>query len=247
MELTGADLKLLPDCFESLEEKAVFRFDCHKNLPCFTECCRLLDLELSPYDLLRLRHATGLNSAVFLDRYVIIEDEVGEFFPRLFLAMVDDGRASCPFVSKQGCSVYADRPSACRTYPLGRGFRRLASGRSEERFILVRESHCLGFTAEKQQTAGDYCVDQGLEDYHHLNEEMASILNNPGIIKRGPLAPEERATYILFLYDLDTLRFELLNGRISGITPLSAQRLASSIDKELLRWAIEWLARLLFP
>ena len=247
MESSEEDFCGIPKGFESLEETAVFQFDCHKGLLCFTECCRLLELALSPYDMLRLCRATGLSSADFLDRYVIVEDEDGDFFPRLFLAMVDDGRASCPFVSRQGCSVYPDRPSACRTYPLGRGYRRLASGKSEEKFILLREPHCHGFTVAREQTVHDYCVEQGLEEYHRFNDRMGLIFNNPGLLKRSPLGPDEKARYLLFLYDLDTLRLELRDGRIAGITPVAAQRLVAGTDEDLLGWAIEWLARLLFP
>ena len=32
-------------------------FACHPKVPCFNECCRELDLALSPYDVLRLRRA----------------------------------------------------------------------------------------------------------------------------------------------------------------------------------------------
>ena len=31
-----------------------FTFACHPGVPCFTECCRELDLALTPYDVLRL-------------------------------------------------------------------------------------------------------------------------------------------------------------------------------------------------
>ena len=97
-----------------------FTFACHPGVPCFTDCCRMLELALTPYDVLRLRKATGLTSRELLENYIITEQDPGEPFPRFYLTMVDDGRASCVFVSPQGCTVYPHRPSACRAYPLGR-------------------------------------------------------------------------------------------------------------------------------
>jgi len=46
-----------------------------------------------------------------------------------FLAKLDDD--SCTFLGPEGCSVHADRPLACRLYPLGR----IVSAEGEERFI----------------------------------------------------------------------------------------------------------------
>ena len=111
---------MLPRHITKLGRSETFTFSCHKNVKCFTECCRMLELALTPYDVLRLRLATGLTSGQLLDEYIIIEQDQGEPFPRLYLTMVDDGRASCVFVSAQGCTVYPHRPSACRAYPLGR-------------------------------------------------------------------------------------------------------------------------------
>ncbi|MCA1766096.1 MAG: YkgJ family cysteine cluster protein, partial [Desulfobulbaceae bacterium] len=111
----------LPRNVRRLGDQETFRFSCHPGVPCFTECCRQLDLALSPYDVLRLRRGLGIPAAEFLDRYAVVEKSEEEPFPTVFLAMVDDGRAACPFVTERGCSVYQDRPGACRAYPVGRG------------------------------------------------------------------------------------------------------------------------------
>ncbi len=80
-----------------------FRFACHPGLACFTECCRMLELELHPYDFVLLRRATGLDSSQLFERYIIQEEDDPRFpLPRHYLAMVDDGRASCPFVGEKG-------------------------------------------------------------------------------------------------------------------------------------------------
>jgi len=40
-------------------------------------------------------------------------------YPVILLQMRDNEKKSCPFVTAEGCSVYPDRPWACRMYPLG--------------------------------------------------------------------------------------------------------------------------------
>lgn len=236
----------MPGCVQPIDKETVFKFSCHKDLDCFTECCRLLELTLTPYDLLRLRRATNLNSTAFLHQYVIVEEPAEEFFPQLFLTMLDDGRASCPFVSPNGCTVYPNRPGACRAYPLGRACRPLASGLSEEDFILVREPHCHGFTGDVQQTAEQYCSDQGLAVYNKFNDIIASLLKHPGIHERGPLESEEKDLYMLFLYDMDQFRKAMAENLVADITPITTNFLLSKSDEDLLLWAVDWLKQRLF-
>lgn len=246
MGLTEADISLLPECVQPIDKKTVFTFSCRKDLDCFTECCRLLELSLTPYDVLRLRRSTGLSSTAFLHQYVIVEEPAEEFFPKLFLTMLDDGRASCPFVSLNGCIVYPDRPGACRAYPLGRACRRMESGHFEEDFILVREPHCHGFTGEVIQTAEQYCSDQGLAIYNRFNDILASLLKHPRIHGHRPLEPEEKDLYMLLLYDLDQLRTALAEKLVTDITPLTTQSLLSKSDEDLLLWAVDRLKQRLF-
>ncbi len=246
MGLTEADIRQLPKCVQPIEKDTVFKFSCHKDLDCYTECCRLLELTLSPYDILRLRRATGLSSTIFLHHYVIVEESAEEFFPQFFLTMLDDGRASCPFVSLNGCTVYPNRPGACRAYPLGRACRQMASGRSEENFILIREQHCHGFIEEVHQTAEQYCSDQGLAEYNKFNDILASLLKHPRIHERGPLEPAEKDLILLLLYDMDQLRTELLKNQVVDITPITTYSLLSKSDEDLLLWAVDWLKQRLF-
>ena len=136
---------LAPEHVRPLTPDETFRFSCHPGVACFTDCCRQLDLALSPYDVLRLSTHLGLASSAFLDQYAVVEQAEGCAFPQVFLCMVDDGQASCPFVTPSGCSVYADRPGACRTYPLGRGAFTTSDGDRHEMHVLLTEPHCQGF------------------------------------------------------------------------------------------------------
>jgi len=151
----------VPDLVSSVEPGERFFFLCHKQLHCFTDCCRELELALSPYDVLRLRWATGLTSDELHRRYIIEDKSPGSCFPEFYLTMVDDGRASCVFVTPEGCSIYQNRPGACRTYPLGRGVTRSGDTISEQ-FILLREPHCHGFNEQRVQTAHRFMHSQDL-------------------------------------------------------------------------------------
>lgn len=235
-----------PDFVEILASGSAFNFACHKGLRCFTECCRLLDLALTPYDVLRLRRATGLSSGEILERYVIVEQEAGEAFPRLYLTMIDDGRGSCVFVSPNGCTVYDHRPGACRAYPVGQGAMRQASGAIDRHFVLVQEDHCQGFEETATQTAEQYCIQQGLADYNTFNDAVASVLHHEKIRQGFIPSPVQQELFLLMLFDLDRLRAMLLKGEFESLDSKTAEITGQGTDEALLLFAIKLLEERLF-
>jgi Fe-S-cluster containining protein len=205
----------------------------------------MLELALTPYDILRLRKGTGLTSEELLERYIITEQEPGEAFPRLYLTMVDDGRASCIFVGKDGCSVYPHRPGACRAYPLGRAATRTDSG-VKEHFVIMKEDHCRGFLEAVQQTPKRYSDNQELTPYNRFNDAVMEILQHEAIRNGFIPSPENVQLYILALYNLDTFR-KLLNGdRLpqAVVTPQEKEQLQD--DEYLLTFAITLLHSAIF-
>ncbi len=239
----------LPEHFQPLEQGERFRFHCHPGVSCFTECCRQLDLALTPYDVLRLKKRLGLRSDAFLDQYVIIEWDQRMVFPVCYLTMVDDGRASCVFVKPNtGCTVYEDRPGACRAYPVGRGSRRRGDGGIEEIHVLVREPHCLGFGEDSDQTASEYFQDQGLADYNRANDLLIPLLHHEKIRQGFRPGRGQLDQYIMALYNLDLFRQEMSDGRIRMNRPLRTEELGAMAgdDEELLRLAIRWLRQEFF-
>lgn len=198
----------LPQNVRRLGDNETFRFSCHPKVSCFTDCCCQLDLALSPYDVLRLRYALGISAADFLDRYAIIEKAEDDAFPQVFLTMIDDGRASCPFVNKEGCSVYQNRPGACRTYPVGRGACLDETGQQSQLFVLLTEPHCRGFANGPDISVNEWIADQELAIYNEFNDLLMMILHHRRI-KEG-LRPDEQqqARYLSVLYDLDAFRQE---------------------------------------
>jgi Fe-S-cluster containining protein len=223
-----------------------FRFRCHPEVDCFTECCRMLELVLTPYDLLRMRYATGLTSQQLLDRHVILEQEPGEPFPRLYLGMVDDGRASCIFVAKTGCTIYPHRPGACRTYPLGRGVRCRRNGEIAEQYVLLQEPHCHGYREENLQDIAEYIADQELAAYHRSNDKVAAILQHEAIKSGFVPSAKQIEFFLLALYNLDTFRDKLRNGQLTEYQARTPGPAPFADDEDLLDYGIELVARELF-
>lgn len=234
---------LLPRNVQRIEKEEQFRFSCHPSVDCFTDCCRQLELALTPYDVLRLKKGCGLRSEEFLDRYVIIEQEDHEPFPRLYLTMVDDGRASCVFVGKSGCTQYQNRPGACRAYPMGRAAIRQADNSMDDFFVLLQENHCHGFQEQQQQDVATYSTEQGLPAYNRFNDAVAQILQHEQIRQGKRFSEQQQEQFILALYNLDQFRTLLLAGQLTGARPADE---TPADDESLLLFAIDWLQDRLF-
>lgn len=205
----------------------------------------MLELALTPYDLLRLRRATGLSSTRILHEYVIEEQDVAEPFPRFYLTMVDDGRASCVFVGPSGCTVYPHRPSACRTYPLGRASVCGERGEIEEHFVLLKERHCKGFAEPNVQTIDSYSIDQDLEIFNRMNDRVARILQHKSI-RQGVIPSKSQIDFFrLALYDLDAFRDSLLAGEFADLWN-EQDVLEDMEDEQLFERALTMVEKVLF-
>ncbi len=237
-----------PDTVTRLCGLKRFSFGCHPNVVCFTECCRELDLVLTPYDVLRLCKELQMSPAEFIDRYAVLEQDENNGFPVLYLGMVDDGRASCPFISRSGCRVYKGRPGACRAYPVGRGTTLGSNGKKQELYVLVREDHCQGFTETSDYTVVEWFENQGLIEYNKINDEVLTLLQHEKVNRGIQFSPEQYEKILLALYKLDEFR-ELVS--LPGFQEefmLTEKEKSTflSDDLSLLRFGIRWLKEILF-
>jgi len=236
----------LPDAVEPLDPGQPLRFACHPGVPCFTECCRLLELELTPYDVLRLKRHLGMPSDAFLERYAVVEDDPQAPYPRCFLGMRgDDPAGRCVFVQSGGCRVYPDRPGACRSYPVARGAFIDRQGRVGERFALVREPHCRGFAEATTRPVREYLDSQGMGPYNQANDRLLGLLHHPRFREGYRLPPAARRLFLLALFDLDRFRgqAEALAQEKGG--PRPPDRVAALDDEALLAWSARWLTQVL--
>jgi Fe-S-cluster containining protein len=226
-----------------------FRFDCHNRMPCFTRCCADLNLVLTPYDILRLKNRLRLSSGDFLDRYT--EDQIDDAtgLPLVRLKMGKDESRRCPFVRPEGCSVYEDRPGACRLYPLARAAARFRGEKgAREKYFMVEEDHCLGLKEEKEWTLKEWLTDQGLVQYNAMNDGFmeVSTARSPSAIRR--LGDQQRQMYTMAFYDLDGFRSFLLKSSFFKRFQLEDELPAQlrTDDEQLLTFAGRWLKFALF-
>lgn len=167
------------DSLPELKPGEGFRFACHPGVGCFNACCGDLNLMLTPYDALRLRRGLGrMPSRDFVAAHAETAVQPGTGLPMLKLRMAEGSGRPCPFVRTEGCSVYADRPAACRTYPLGRATRLGPDGGLVEQFFVVREDHCRGFAESREWTAASWLADQGLAPYNAAGDRFMRLLSD---------------------------------------------------------------------
>lgn len=243
-DATQAFLDALPE----LKPGERFCFACHPGVPCFNACCSDLALMLTPYDVLRLRQRLGLSSRDFISRHVQAAQAQDTGFPMLRLLMREDvPGAPCPFVTREGCSVYPDRPGACRTYPLGRATKTGAAGEVVEQFFVVREPHCRGFEAPGQWTSAQWLTDQDLAGYNRLNDMYMLLLAETQ--KRGVrLSPKQSNMVYLAVFNTDAFRDFLSSTGMLDRLQLSPEdkQAILACDKRRLEFAMDWLKLALF-
>jgi hypothetical protein len=226
-----------------------FRFACSAAVACFNECCRDLNQFLYPYDILRLKKRLGLSSGEFLERYTTQHNGPESGLPIVALKTTDNQRFTCPFVTENGCRVYSDRPSSCRTYPLVRAISRSReSGKITERFMLLNEPHCLGFNEPKEQTVRQWIKEQGIETDNPINDKLMEIISIKSRLLPGPLDLKSRHLFYVALYDLDNFRKQIFNNNLFGGFKVNPQKLAAAKidDTALLEIGIEWVKQSLF-
>jgi hypothetical protein len=234
--------RLLED-LPRLAAEASFAFACHPGVDCFGDCCAGLDLVLSPYDVLRLRRALGLSGRAFLARHAQVTFAGDTGMPIVRLAMSDAPGEPCPFLGARGCTVYAERPSPCRIYPLGRGTRLDENGARVETYVLVREPHCRGFAQARSWTPRTWSADQGLAEYDAANDAFMILLAGLGDSGRRLSVDDQReALHALYRPD-DFAPFQDGSAWAAlAVSPGQRERLAAD-EGARLELALRWLAQ----
>ena len=226
-----------------------FLFSCSKKVPCFNECCRDLNQFLTPYDILRLRHRLDISSRLFLERYTTQQTGPETGLPIITLKTDYSNELKCPFVTSSGCSVYEDRPSSCRTYPLVRiASRSRETSKTTEQYILLKEPHCLGFEQERTWTILEWIEDQNITFYNEMNDMLLEIISLKNRLIPGPIDIKSRLAFHMALYDIDTFRSHIFEQNILDHWRLGIKTLNTlkNDDVELLKLGHRWIKKILF-
>jgi hypothetical protein len=212
-------------------------FRCRRELACYTTCCRDVNIFLSPYDILRMKKRLEMTSGDFLERYTVTLIPEASGFPVILLKMEEAHNKTCPFVTTEGCSIYEDRPWACRMFPLDQGN---AAG---EFRLIADPSFCLGMGEEGETTIGEYLGRQGLSPYAESETLLGRIASHPRFSKEHIQNPKVREMCRMALYDLDRFRRFVLESRFLEVFEVGkevADRIKTD-DLELMRLAHRWL------
>lgn len=193
---------------EQFDEDHVIKFRCYKGIECFNACCRDIDITLTPYDILRLKQRLGISSTEFLRNYTY-PFEFGKNSVAGVKMLPVEGGTQCQFMTEEGCSVYEDRPTACRYYPVGLlSLRRADENFDRASYALVREDHCKGHLEAREITIRDYRKEQGLEDYDDMGRGWRQLVLK--MKSAGPAIgkPSQASLQFFFMasYDLDRFR-----------------------------------------
>jgi Fe-S-cluster containining protein len=102
--LSGIDSRKLDERVHALHEAVFDKIDC---LDC-ARCCRTLGPRITDIDVQRIAASLRMKPSLFVDHYLVVDEE-GDY---IFRSM------PCPFLGSDNyCSIYDDRPRACREYP----------------------------------------------------------------------------------------------------------------------------------
>jgi hypothetical protein len=223
-----------------------FTFRCGRDLDCFTHCCADVSIVLTPYDVLRMKRALGLDSSDFLRKYTIAPFTKEQKIPIVLLKMDPDTR-KCLMVNSEGCGVYGNRPWACRMYPLGLADPKNPNAQDHRFFFPLREDLCHGHGQGRTWTVREWITDQGIEEYEMMGAGFRDLMLHD-FWEKGQLDPRQMDMFHMACYDLDQFRrfvfetkfltlFEIDEGRVEAMR---------TSDEELLEFAMLWLRFSLF-
>lgn len=239
-----------PVVAESFDGTKPIRFRCRKGISCWNACCSNIDISLTPYDILRLKQRLNMPSGEFLKQYTVPYEMEKGGIAGVKLKPVDNGTA-CRFMTPEGCSVYADRPTACRYYPVALlSMRRQNESTDVVSYALVKEDHCLGHLDPHELTVDEYRAEQGVTEYDELARGWRQL-----ILKKkssGPTVgkPTKRSLQLFFMvcYDLDRFREFVLSEGFNELYDLNTEETIEMLgnDTDLMLFGFRFLKQVLF-
>jgi Fe-S-cluster containining protein len=184
-------------------------FECKPGISCFNACCKQADITLAPYDIIRLKNRLGITSGEFLKKHTVPFELDAHGMPGIKMRTTDVDPVCLFMDEEKGCTVYEDRPTSCRYYPVALlSSRKSNEYHDEQHYALVQEPHCMGHKEPREITVADYRKEQGVEEYDELNRGYYQLIlkkksGGPSIGK-----PSDTSFQFWFLVCYDTDRFK---------------------------------------
>lgn len=228
-----------------------FTFRCHPGVSCFTVCCKEVELDLYPYDIIRLKNCLGIDSETFMRTHTELKMSGNPYFPTVTLKQAQTGhRQQCPFLTDAGCSVYRDRPTACRSYPLERAVDRQAErGRRRDFYFLTRHDYCKGHDEADEMNVKQWVRSQQLDQFNQMNDlwtEVDTLFAANPWKGEGSGGPKQQLGFMV-CYDLNRFRaFAQEQNLIQQYRIARDQKKRMERDDgELLKFGFAWLLEIL--
>ncbi|RKZ97180.1 MAG: YkgJ family cysteine cluster protein [Gammaproteobacteria bacterium] len=240
---------------EILTEEHRIKFACHPGVSCFNACCKQADVMLAPYDVLRLKQHLKMTSDEFLKAYTVPWEIDGDGIIGVKLKTNEDKH--CLLMTEKGCSVYDDRPSACRYYPFGlMGVKHTEATTDEQNYFRIEEEHCKGheernFLPETTEiTLGEYRKTQGVEEFDKYNLDWIRLMLKKKSAGPSVGAPSTESLQVLFMatYDLDRFKRFIQSPNFQAVYDLDKTTFEDiqNDDIALLEFGYRFLRQVLF-
>ena len=236
---------------EKLTLDSPLQFACHPGVSCFTACCHNIKIILTPYDILILRRRLNIQAHEFITQNTEPTYLEKTDMPGVQIKLTGD-KNGCPFVTPEGCTVYTDRPSACRYYPVGMAdFHEGGTDDAAEEkfFFLVKEPHCKGHEEPKRWTIRDWRADQGVDVRDEMNKEwLRLVMRRKSFGLQATLSDAAKRMFFMASTDLDTFRKFVFESSFLDTYEVDADTVAKirEDDVELMLFSFRYLANTLF-
>lgn len=229
---------------EYLTGQSKMHFRCYPGIGCFTKCCSGIKILLSPYDIYALKKRLGMTYNEFLAKHTLQAFIDNAQLPITLLKMNNDETKSCPFVTAEGCTVYADRPLTCRYYPIGMGImKQFDKETGTNFFIKIKEDHCLGHNEEKEWTIDEWREDQGSTVYDEINNDWMEVVLKAKTLGMVEFSQKSLDLFFMVSSNLDAFRKFVFESKFLDayeIEPDVVKKIKED-DIELLKFSLSWL------
>ncbi|MCW5203729.1 YkgJ family cysteine cluster protein, partial [Desulfobulbus sp. US4] len=236
---------------EKLTLDSSLQFECHPGVSCFTACCHHIQIVLTPYDILILRKRLNISAHEFITQYTEPTYLEKTDMPGVQIKLTEE-KDACPFVTPEGCTVYEDRPTSCRYYPVGMAdfHEGGQEGVKEEKFFfLVKEPHCKGFEEPKQWTVGEWREDQGVALRDEMNKEwLRLVMRRKSFGHQANLSEAAQRMFFMASTDLDHFRRFIFESSFLDTYDVDQETIEKikEDDVALMLFSFKYLANTLF-
>jgi Fe-S-cluster containining protein len=224
-------------------------FKCYPGIKCFNACCSGIKINLSPYDIFRLKNRLNLSYHDFLMKYTVPRSIDGTPLPVAVIKMNDDEIRSCPFNRPDGCTVYTDRPVTCRYYPIGMAImKQFENPAGTDFFIKIKEDHCFGHNEPDEWTIDEWRADQEADHYDEMNSDWMEVVLKAKTLGIVEFSQKSLDLFFMVSSNLDMFRDFVFNSSFLDAYELEPETVKKIREDELqlLKFSLKWLRFTMF-